>query len=135
MITLDTSAILALLIVDDAHHERSVRVIARERQPFLVPEGILAEVCFMLEREYGVPGLNGFLEDVLAGGFALVSSRPDTERVMRLVARYANLPLGYADAAVIACAERHGGRILAFDDHFEIVSGEGGITVLRDCPI
>lgn len=130
MITLDTSAILALLIVDDAHHPDARATLDRERQPFLVPDGIMAEVCFMLEREHGLPGLQGFLQDVATGGFTLECNRPDIERIIHLVTRYQNLPLGYADAAVIACAERHGGRILAFDEHFRIVSSEATVSVV-----
>lgn len=132
MITLDTSAILALLIADDANHRDALAILSGERRPFLVPEGIMAEVCFMLEREYGTPGLRAFLEDIVGGGFTLESSRPDTTRILELVMRYQNLPLGYANAAVIACAEHHNRRILALDEHFVIVSREGSVTVVSN---
>jgi predicted nucleic acid-binding protein len=48
--------------------------------------------------------------------------------------RYESLGLGLADAAVIACAERHRGRVLTFDRrHFPVVAqGEGTITVLPE---
>jgi hypothetical protein len=38
--------------------------------------------------------------------------------------------LGAADAAVVACAERNGGRVLTVDRDFGVVAGEGTITVL-----
>jgi len=35
-----------------------------------------------------------------------------------------------ADAAVVECAERHGGRVMTLDSHFAIVAREGTIAVL-----
>ena len=55
----------------------------------------------------------------------------DIPRVRALVQRYADMPLGYADAAVIACAERNSGRVLTLDlRHFGVVAREGTITIL-----
>jgi hypothetical protein len=46
------------------------------------------------------------------------------------VRRYRDLPLGFADAAVIACAEDNDGRVLTFDRRdFDVVSREGTIAV------
>jgi hypothetical protein len=48
-----------------------------------------------------------------------------------LIRRYDDLPLGLADAAVIACAERNGGKVLTLDlRHFGVVAREGTITIL-----
>jgi predicted nucleic acid-binding protein len=38
--------------------------------------------------------------------------------------------LGATDAAVVACAERTGGRVLTVDRDFAVVAGAGTITVL-----
>jgi predicted nucleic acid-binding protein len=55
----------------------------------------------------------------------------DFARVRTLVRRYADLPLGLVDAAVLACAERNGGRVLTLDwRHFGVVARVGRITVL-----
>jgi hypothetical protein len=56
----------------------------------------------------------------------------DSDRAQQLTQRYRDLPLGFADAAVIACAERNGGRVLTIDRrHFPVVArGEKTITVL-----
>jgi predicted nucleic acid-binding protein len=37
-----------------------------------------------------------------------------------------------ADACVVACAERNGGALLAFDDDFEVVAREGRVRVLPE---
>ena len=55
----------------------------------------------------------------------------DFARIRELVGRYADLPLGFADASVIACAERNGGRVLTFDARdFGVVAREGTIQPL-----
>ena len=46
------------------------------------------------------------------------------------LARYRDLPLGFADAAVVAMAERNGGLVLSLDRHFHMVAQEGTIRVL-----
>ena len=52
-------------------------------------------------------------------------------RVRALLRRYADLSLGYVDAAVIACAERSGGRVMTFDlRDFGVVAAEGTITIV-----
>jgi uncharacterized protein len=57
----------------------------------------------------------------------------DVPRIRTLVRRYADLPLGFADAAVIACAERYGGRVLTLDlRHFGVVAREGNLTLLPE---
>lgn len=43
------------------------------------------------------------------------------------------MPLGFVDAAVIACAERTGGRVLTFDRRaFGVAVAEGAITILPE---
>jgi predicted nucleic acid-binding protein len=61
-------------------------------------------------------------------------SQQGVPRIRRLVHRYADLPLGFGDAAAVACAERHGGRVLTMDRrHFLVVArGEKTITVLPE---
>jgi predicted nucleic acid-binding protein len=52
-------------------------------------------------------------------------------RIRELVARYADLPLGLADASVVACAERTTGPILTFDRRdFGVVAREGRVELV-----
>ena len=56
--------------------------------------------------------------------------KSELPRVRELVQRYADLPLGFADAAVVACAERTTGRVLTFDRRdFAVVAREGTIQL------
>jgi predicted nucleic acid-binding protein len=131
MITLDTSGILALLDRTEPRHEDAVAVLVADRGPFLVPAGILAEVGYMIERLLGSEVIDLFLSDLEAGTLALDCGQDDLPRIRELVARYADLPLGTADASVVACAERNGGRILTLDARdFGAVAREVDIAIL-----
>jgi len=135
MITLDTSAILALLNRNDADHVRCRSTLEAERRPYLVPAGILAEIGFMVEERLGLEALDGLLADVEVGAFDLDCGEDDIRRIRQLVRRYADLPLGFADASVIACAERFGGRVLTLDlRDFAVVAREGTITLALEEP-
>jgi predicted nucleic acid-binding protein len=130
VITLDTSALLALFNRADAHHESAVAVLASDPGPYFVPAGILAEIAYMLEVRHGADRLDSFLADLESGAFALNCGERDLARVRALVRRYDNLPLGFADATVIACAEGRGGQVLTFDRRdFDVIAREGTISV------
>ncbi|SDE96565.1 hypothetical protein SAMN04488243_1186 [Thermus arciformis] len=64
--------------------------------------GILAEIAYLAERRLSLGALEAFLQDLEAGAFSLECGEEDLPRVRALVARYRALPLGFADAAVVA---------------------------------
>jgi predicted nucleic acid-binding protein len=71
------------------------------------------------------------LADIERGAFTLDCGEGDLARIRELVVRYQDFPLGYADAAVVACAERHGGRVATLDlRHFGAVAREGTIQIV-----
>jgi predicted nucleic acid-binding protein len=131
MITLDTSAILALLDRRDPDHASMRRAVEADRGPWLVPAGILAEVAFMLQSRFVGGALSAFLVDLEAGEYTLVCGDEQLGRVRELVDRYADLPLGFSDAVVVACAEDAGGRIATLDRRdFEIVGREVPVVLV-----
>ncbi len=130
MITLDTSALVALLLESDPHHEAMVARLRDERPPFLVPEPVLAELDYLLSRRVGPHAIVPFFADAVAGYWKLMPIAPYLQRVAELVVRYADLPLGVTDAGVVALAEAHGGRVLTKDRHLYVLSKEGSIEVV-----
>lgn len=121
----------ALLNPDEAGHEAAAVVLREDGGPFLVPALIMSEIAYVIEKWLDLSVLDSFLLDLLHGAFSLAPAKDDLRRVRVLVRRYADLRLGFADAAVIACAERNGGRVLTFDRrHFGVVAREGTITPL-----
>jgi len=123
-------ALFALLNRADPDHERVKGVFLADAGPYLVPAGILAEIAYLAEKRLGPRALEALLEDLETGALSLEGHEEDLPRIRVLVNRYADLPLGLADAAVIAVAERYGGRVLSLDKHFHAVAREGAIRVL-----
>ena len=130
MLTLDTSGLVSLLNKRDPDHERAKEALGQAGGPYLVPAAILAEIGYLLERR--MPGVvDQWLADLEAGRFVIECGDADIKRIRQLVGRYADLPLGFADAAVIACGERNGGLVLTFDVRdFGVVAREGTIKPL-----
>ena len=90
---------------------------------------------FLVEERLGADVLDRFLEDLESGAYTLDCGEGDLARVRTLVRRYADLSLGCVDAAVIACAERSGGRVMTFDlRDFGVVAVEGTITIVPGLP-
>jgi uncharacterized protein len=133
VITLDTSAIFALINRDEPHHRRVTTALLEDTGPYLIPAGILSEIAYLIEGRLSLHVLDGFLSDCETGAYTLDCGEQDMPRIRTLVRRYADLPLGFADAAVIACAERYGGRVLTLDlRHFGVVAREGKLTLLPE---
>ncbi len=131
MLTLDTSALLAALNGRDPHHSEAVQALRADRGPFVIPTGLMSEATYMIEARLGSLVLDAFFADIQDGAFMMDCGENDLARIRALMSRYGNLPLGYADASVIACAERRAGRVLSYDlGHFLVVAGEGMIRVI-----
>lgn len=131
MITLDTSALYALLNRRDRAHGAAVLALEGDHGPYLVPAATLGEIAFLVEERLGIRVLDLLLADLESGAYTLDCGEADLGRTRQLVQRYEALSLGFVDAAVIACAERSGGRVLTFDlRDFGVVAAEGTITIL-----
>jgi predicted nucleic acid-binding protein len=124
--------VIALEDRRDAFHAQAVVALGRERGPALLPAGILAETDHVLRRRAASPAatdaLLAFLQD---GSLLLDCGDVDPPRIRELMVRFGDLQLGFADAAVIACAERNGGRVMSFDRRdFLVVAGETAIDLV-----
>jgi len=131
MITIDTSAILALFNSRDMDHEAVVRVFRSHGDHYVIPAQVMAEMCFMINSRLGNVSVLRLLDNLRTGKLYLHCGEDDIARIHELVVRYADMPLGFADAAVIACAERHGGKVLTLDHrHFGVVARDADITIV-----
>jgi predicted nucleic acid-binding protein len=132
VITLDTSGLLAFIATQARQHDEIEAIMRADRGPFLVAVAALAEITFMIERDFPPHVEEAFLFDLSEDRYALYWDGRDLARIQDLTRRYQDLPLGFADAAVVVCAERHGGVVLTLDRrHFDVVArGEHTLTVL-----
>lgn len=134
MLVFDTSAVVALQDRRDRMYGAALAALQEEPGPYVLPAGILAEVDYMLTTRS--PGaMDQLLGSLIDGSLFLDCGDQDPPRVRELMARFSDLRLGYADAAVIACAERNGGRVLTFDrQDFDVVARDVPITVVPEEP-
>jgi uncharacterized protein len=128
-VTLDSSAIFALLNRKDLYHLSVKQVLMQNRPPFIISTPTVAEIVYLIENRLGHHVVNALVADIEAGLFRLDYLASDLTRAKVLANQYLNLPLGLTDALIIACAERNGGTVLSLDKHFFIVAGEGKINL------
>lgn len=103
---------------EDASHQQCAELLETFPGPLLLPQPLLAEIGYMLAVRAGVRAEVDFLRDVADGVYDLVAvTSADVGRAAELVERYADLPLGTADATVVAVAERHNAVTIATLDH------------------
>ncbi len=131
MITLDPSAVLALLDRSHPHHRAATATLERVRRPTVVPAAILAEVDRLLASRLGPSATPLFLRGLELGQTLLDCGDRDVPRIHELMTRFAEMPLRFADAAVVVCAERNGGVVLTFDRAaLDAVAREVPVSVL-----
>ncbi|MBV9281759.1 MAG: PIN domain-containing protein [Chloroflexi bacterium] len=123
---------LALINTKDKNHQACRASFNREGPPSLISIAILSEIAWFLEARFPSDVERTVLRDLRRGAYTLDWDTSDLTRIDELTERYRDLGLGLADAAVIACAERHGGKVLTTDRrHFPVVArGEKTISVL-----
>ena len=117
-----------MLDAGDADHERCTDLLSRSTSPRVVPAPVLVEL------DHFVPtGVFGrFLDDVRRGAFQVLDLGPnDYDRVEEVLAAYADLRIGFVDAAVLAVVERLGEPRLATLDrrHFTVLRTRGGAAL------
>lgn len=124
MIIVDTGVVVAMGNRRDDDHARCTELLTTTIEPLVLPEPLLVEVGYMLGSRAGASAEADFLRDVADGVYTLESMMlADVARAAELVERYADLPLGTADACVVAVAERLGAtRVATLDTrHFSVV--------------
>lgn len=131
MIVADTSAIYALLNKRDQHH-KAVHALLVAEQRIFIPVTVMAEIAYLVEERLGPRAIGPLLEDIEAQRFLLEYEPKDIPRIRELTLKYADLPLGFCDASVIAMAERRGGRVATVDQHFKIVQAKRPLVILPE---
>ena len=124
MIVVDSGPLYAYVDATDPAHVASGRLLQTHPGPLVVPMLCIAEAAYLIENRLGTTAEVRFLGDVAAGAFKVEPVHPaDWLRIADLVAQYRDLPLGTADAAAVACAERLGITEVATTDvkHFSVV--------------
>jgi uncharacterized protein len=124
VIVIDTGPVVAAANRKDDYHRQRVDLLQGFPGPLLLPTPLITEIGYMLQSRAGAKAEADFLRDVADGLYELVQiTAADAMRAADLVEQYSNLPLGTADAMVVAVAERFRAVNIATLDrrHFSIV--------------
>jgi len=118
VLIIDAGPLYAAAATQDNDHSRCVELLTRAPRPLLVPELVVTEVSYLLSDRIGPHAELAFARAIAAGELIVEAVlEPEWERIAELMEQYLDLPLGIADASLIALAERHGQKQVASLDH------------------
>ena len=119
-VLVDAGALVAFLDEDDAEHERCIEAFRRVRDPLATVWPALTEAMHLLA---DTPrGSDALCDMVFDGALQLLPlEAPEMARIKQLMQKYRDLPMDFAEAALVRAAERDGlTRIVTFDRHFGV---------------
>jgi hypothetical protein len=127
-VIVDTGPLVAAANRRDRAHELSAALVSGIGAGLIVPDPVLVEADQLMRARVGGGAARGLLDAIATGAHELgVITRGLLRRAVAIDRRYADLELGYADAAVMALAERHRLPILTYDfEHFRAAPPEAG---------
>jgi len=122
---IDTGPLVALLVGDDARHDWVVEQLRLAPPTVLTCDAVISEALFLLKREgHGCDDLFALADTgFLRSGFDFGSEHTAVRKLMR---RYANLPMSFADACLVRMVEKHpGASVWTLDRDFQVYRQHG----------
>lgn len=117
-VVLDTSVLYAALDAADPDHARCALLVGERSEELVVPGPVLVELEHLLRGRRSPDAWLRFAEDLAEGRYTLYAAHPALVlRAARLQRKYADLPIGFVDAAVFVSCEELGERKVATLDH------------------
>ena len=117
-VLVDAGFVVALLSSRDAHHQWAVTQASELPPPWRTCEAVLSE-AFHLLGERGAPNLSAVLRRrALLIAFTLAEN---VEPVVKLIEKYSNVPMGFADACLVRMTETLADPVvLTTDEDFRV---------------
>ena len=114
----DTGPLYASMDVSDDDHGACAQLLSSYDEALVVPAPVIVELDWLAGKRLDSRAMEAFVRDIEDGSVRVADlTRADYARIWQLVAQYADLPLGFVDAAVLAVVERLGEHKLATLDH------------------
>lgn len=118
MLVIDAGIFVAAADDNDPDHNACAELVESTSDDLVTTGLVLAEAAYLIERQLGPTAEAHFYRSVANGDIRVEPLDPaDYARIAELIDKYADLPLGGADASLIAVAERFGVAELATLDH------------------
>jgi predicted nucleic acid-binding protein len=120
LIAIDAGPLIALMDRSQRHHKAVLEFVRRNTAPFMSNLAVIGEAMHMLAFSLRVQ--TNLLEWVRSGGVMLIEPADrDLQRAGALMAKYADCPMDFADALIVATCERlqiH--QVASIDSDFRI---------------
>ena len=115
IVLLDTGPWVALLDKSEKRHKQCVTWLKNFEGDIISTEAVLTEVLYLLD--FSLKARRGALDFVLTGAVTMIpSSIESLETVKKLLTKYQDLPMDFADATLVALSnELNVGHIVTFD--------------------
>jgi len=128
-VLIDSGAIVAALRRRDQHHLWARSHFEALTEPCMTCEAVLSEGFFLLERaKEGKDRLSAMLErGIIVANFTFMAQREETLRLLR---RYTDTPMSFADACLVRMAELYEHSVVfTTDSDFRIYRKNGRQTI------
>ena len=115
-VLVDTAPVVAAIHSGDSAHELAKTAMKKLRRNAVLPSPVLVEADHLIRARSGPTAARLFLRAVARGHHEVAYMTANLlRRATELDDKYADLGLGFVDAAVMAIAERHELPIFTFD--------------------
>ena len=121
----DAGPLVALFNQRDQHHQKALEFLENFEGEFVSTIAIITEVAYLLD--FSSTAQADFIRWVATGAIELAHLETgDLERIAELITQYADLPMDFADASLVAVCERLGIREVAtLDSDFHVYRLDG----------
>jgi uncharacterized protein len=129
LIILDTSALFAALVPDQAQHDAARNVLRHEPPPRVLSPFVLAELSYLLATRGGLETELALLGEVAREAYELaLLGSADVAVAAGVLDRYRDLGIGLTDASLVVLADRfRTNRIFTLDQrHFRALQPLAG---------
>jgi len=122
---IDTGPLVAYLKKDERYHQWSVKNLSEINYPIFTCEAVISEACFLLRNIEG--GKKSVLELLNRGLISIkFDLNSESAAIMKLLARYKNVPMSFADACLVRMTELfNNSTVMTLDNDFGIYRCHG----------
>jgi predicted nucleic acid-binding protein len=124
-VLVDTGPLVALINRRDRYHDWAKEQFSAIRPPLYTCEAVVTEACYLLRSDPKGPAA---ILEMVSRRLLIFALRIDehTDAIVRLMARYASVPMDLADACLVRATEIHESPlVLTVDDDFLIYRRHG----------
>ena len=128
-VLVDTGPLVALFNRNDKYHSWSLRYFRELKAPLITCDAVLAEALYLLRRDPAVvPFIMGLVEkEVIVSSFSISEN---AFAVKKLMTKYKDTPMDFADACVVRMTELIGEcRVWTVDSDFKVYRRNGRVVI------